>query len=132
MTAYAPIRLELQLAPVPQTPGMARRRLTEQFAGELDSEELQDAKLLTSELVTNAVLYGRGRIDLSARLEDDRLTVDVADQGGGFELVVGREHDWDTVGGHGLSIVDAVASRWGIHEGRSHVWFVLERRARRL
>lgn len=131
MSAHRPIRLELQLPPTPQTPGVARRRLTERFAAGLDKDELRDAALLISELVTNAVLHGRGHVELSARLDDDRLTVDVADQGGGFEAS-GRDRGLDAVGGHGLNIVDAVASRWGIYEGSSHVWFVLERRARAL
>jgi hypothetical protein len=36
------------------------------------------------------------------------------------------------VGGWGLSIVDALASRWGVHEGTTHVWFELERPGPRL
>lgn len=131
MIPDALIRLELQLPPVPQTPGIARRRLAERFGAQLDDNELQDAKLLTSELVTNAVLHGHGRIALSALLDERRLTVDVTDQGGGFQRA-SRKRDLEAVGGHGLNIVAAVASRWGIHEGSSHVWFELERRGRRL
>ncbi|HSC02768.1 MAG TPA: ATP-binding protein [Solirubrobacteraceae bacterium] len=128
MTGYAPTRLELQLLPTSHTPGIARRRLVERFAPELDTDRLQDAMLLTSELVTNALIHGRGRIEVSALLDESRLTVDVTDQGDGFERVP-RERGLDTVGGHGLYIVDALASRWGIHRGSSHVWFELERRA---
>lgn len=124
-----PTRLELHLPPAPQTPGIARRRLTERFAAQLADDELRDAALLISELVTNAVLHGRGRIDLSARLDGDRLTVDVADQGNGFQRT-SRKPDVHAVGGHGLNIVDALASRWGIDKGTSHVWFELQRRGR--
>jgi anti-sigma regulatory factor (Ser/Thr protein kinase) len=131
MSAHAPVRLEMRLPPTPRTPGIARRRLTERFAARLEDDELQDAALLISELVTNAVMHGRGRVELSARLDDDRLTVDVADQGGGFEPS-GGDRGLHAVGGNGLNIVDAVASRWGIYEGSSRVWFVLERRARAL
>lgn len=119
------------MLPEPRTPAIARRRLAERFAARLDDDELQNAKLLTSELVTNAVLHGRGRVELSALLDEERLTVDVADQGDGFQWAA-REPDFDAVGGHGLNIVDALASRWGINEGRSRVWFELERRGRRL
>jgi hypothetical protein len=52
-------------------------------------------------------------------------SVEVIDQGDGFERMV-REL-FETAGGHGLNIVDAIASPWGIHEGASHVWFELER-----
>jgi anti-sigma regulatory factor (Ser/Thr protein kinase) len=131
MTAASPTRLELQLLPAPHTPGIARRRFAEKFAAQLDNDELQEAKLLTSELVTNAVLHGRGHIELSARLDENRLTVDVTDEGDGFERA-DHELDLQAVGGHGLNIVDAVASRWGIHEGSSHVWFELECRGSRV
>jgi hypothetical protein len=125
MIPYSPIRLELHLRPTPETPGIARRRLAERFARHLDGDELQDAKLLTSELVTNAFLHGRGPIELTALLDENRLTVDVTDQGEGFERPA-REREVPAVGGHGLNIVDAVASRWGIVEDSSHVWFQLE------
>jgi hypothetical protein len=48
--------------------------------------------------------------------------VEVIDQGHGCERTM-QERDFDSVGGRGLGIVDAEASRWGIHEGASHVWF---------
>jgi anti-sigma regulatory factor (Ser/Thr protein kinase) len=125
MTASAPIRLKLQLLPTPGAPGIARRRLAEEFAAQLDSNGLQDAKLLTSELVTNAFLHGRGPIELTALLDENRFTVDVTDRGEGFERPT-RERELQAVGGHGLNIVNEVASRWGIHDGSSHVWFELD------
>jgi len=130
VTARALARLELRLAPTVQAPRIARSRVTERFASRLEREELGDAGLLTSELVTNAVVHGRGAIQLRASLNDERLRIEVIDQGEGFERTV-REPAFGTVGGHGLNIVDALASRWGIHEGESHVWFELARRRRR-
>jgi anti-sigma regulatory factor (Ser/Thr protein kinase) len=127
MSARAPIRLELQLPPTAHTPTVARRRLVERFGADLENHALHDAELLTSELVTNAVLHGRGPIELIALLDETHLTVDVTDHGGGFERTAREPRDLDAVGGHGLNIVDAVASRWGIQRGRSRVWFELER-----
>jgi hypothetical protein len=92
--------------------------------GEL--REVRDSTLLVSELVTNALVHGRGTIELRARLDENHLIVEVIDDGKGFERVV-RKRDFDNLGGWGLSLVDALASRWGIHDGRSHVWFELER-----
>jgi hypothetical protein len=126
MTAVAPVRLELRLSPTVHGPWIARRRLTEEFAEELEHDELEDAKLLSSELVTNAVVHGRGDIQLSALLNDVRLTVEVIDQGEGFERTAPNSGS-ATMGGQGLNIVDALASRWGIHQGTSHVWFELDR-----
>jgi anti-sigma regulatory factor (Ser/Thr protein kinase) len=85
---------------------------------------LETATLLVSELVTNAVRHGRGRITLRADLDDSRLLVDVFDEGTGIKPGRGNRR---LDGGRGLMIVDAASSRWGIDEGTAHVWFVLER-----
>lgn len=114
-----------------EAPRLARQRLSEWVAADLDARELADAKLLASELVTNALTHGHGRIEIHAELDENHLMVDVTDQGKGFEQMV-REQDFDRVGGRGLHLVDALASRWGIHRGSSHVWYELERRGPRL
>jgi anti-sigma regulatory factor (Ser/Thr protein kinase) len=109
----------------------ARRALTAWCGAQLDKDELYKARLLTSELVTNAVIHGKGRILLRGDLNDDRLLVEVIDDGDGFAHELGRRH-FEDVGGRGLAIVDAESSRWGIHEGTTHVWFELERPGPRL
>lgn len=121
-----PARVEVELLPDLSAPRAGREFLHASFAAALEKSELDSAQLLVSELVTNAVLHGQGTITLRAQLDDDRLLVDVIDEGRGFERVV-REHDFGDVGGWGLSVVDAVSSRWGVHEGTTHVWFELER-----
>jgi len=123
--------LETDLPRTRGAPALARRSLTRWFATEVDGDELRTAELLVSELVTNAVMHGRGTITLRAQLDEDRLLVEVIDEGHGFERTV-RTSDFDSVGGRGLAIVDAEASRWGIHEGTTHVWFELERPGPRL
>ena len=40
--------------------------------------------------------------------------------------------NFEHVQGWGLKIVDSQSSRWGGHEGTTHVWFELERRGPRL
>jgi anti-sigma regulatory factor (Ser/Thr protein kinase) len=125
------LRLQQELQRRPAAPGEARRALTRWYADELDVEELHTAKLLVSELVTNAVLHGHGQIVLRSHLDEDRLLVEVIDEGEGFEHEV-RSRDFEDVGGRGLAIVDAESSRWGIHDGTTHVWFELERAGPRL
>ncbi len=105
-------------------PWLARRSLGDWYGATLQADELHLAKLLTSELVTNAVLHGRGRITLSGRLRDGRLVVEVADEGSGFDYAPGRRR-FDHLRGRGLAIVDAESSRWGIGEGATQVWFEL-------
>lgn len=123
--------VEVELPRDPSSAARARDLVAELFAAPLGSDELDRAKLLTSELVTNALVHGRGAITLKVGLDEDRLLVEVIDEGSGFERVV-RERDFEYLGGWGLSIVDAEASRWGVHEGTTHVWFEIERAGPRL
>lgn len=80
--------------------------------------------MIVSELTTNALLHGAGEIHLHALLEDGLVHGEVVDEGYGFERSV-RRRGIGVVGGDGLNIVGALTRRWGIHEGSSHVWFVL-------
>ena len=112
-------------------PRDARRALRDTCAAHVDDDLLVDAELLVSELVTNALRHGRGEITVCARVDDDRLLVEVIDAGTGFASEL-RNADFDEVGGWGLDIVDEVSSRWGVYEGTTHVWFELERSGPRL
>ena len=107
------------------------RALREWLAPHLQPDELETATLLTSELVTNAVRHGKGQVTLRASLDDDRLLVEVIDGGRGLEQAF-RHREFEEIGGWGLKIVDSASSRWGTHEGTTHVWFELERRGPRL
>jgi anti-sigma regulatory factor (Ser/Thr protein kinase) len=110
---------------------LARRQLAQWVGPDLASDELHRMKLLASELVTNAVLHGHGKITLRAQLDDDRALVEVIDEGSGFEHEI-RRREFDDLHGRGLAIVDSESSRWGVHEGTTHVWFELERRGPRV
>lgn len=118
--------LELELPNTRQAPRTARRELVGWLDGELDAAYVQTAELLVSELVTNAVVHGRGAIELHARLDDECLFVEVTDEGTRFDRTV-RLIGGDAVGGRGLVIVDAYATRWGIDEHPTRVWFELGR-----
>jgi hypothetical protein len=105
-------------------PGLSRAAVRDSFQGRISARELEDLQVIVSELTSNALLYGAGRIHLRALLEDGLVHGEVIDEGGGFERAV-AEHGLEAVGGNGLNIVGALTRRWGIHEGSSHVWFVL-------
>jgi two-component sensor histidine kinase len=81
--------------------------------------------LLTSELVTNAVLYGAGDALLDIQVETGLISVGVADEGGG-DVRAADQWRWPE-GGHGLTLVQALANRWGVEPGASgtgkRVWF---------
>jgi anti-sigma regulatory factor (Ser/Thr protein kinase) len=125
------VELEVKLPRAEAAPAVARHTLRRSYADRVDPDLLGDAELLVSELASNALRHGRGQITLRARLDDDRLLVEIIDEGSGFERAL-RHRDFEDVGGWGLEIVEDVASRWGVHEGTTHVWFELERRGPRL
>lgn len=118
--------LALELPRSNRAPEIARRWFAGSFGQELDSRTREKAKLLISELVTNAVVHGRGRIEIRATLIPDRLLVDVIDEGPGFTPTI-RERDPETAGGDGFRIVDAEARRWGVRSAAADVWFELPR-----
>jgi anti-sigma regulatory factor (Ser/Thr protein kinase) len=125
--------VEVELRRETTAPRAARALLRNWFADKLSDDELYTASLLVSELVTNAVRHGRGKITLRALLEDARLLVDVIDEGSLSEPALRRRGVEDpSSGGRGLMIVDAESSRWGIEKGTAHVWFELERCGPRL
>jgi len=124
--------LQIAISRDPDSPSHARRALRDWFGiADVDADLVDDAELLVSELVTNALRHGRGGIELRAALDGNRLFVEVVDEGSGFERTL-RRSDFDQVGGWGLEIVEELASRWGVHEGTTHVWFELERPGPRL
>jgi anti-sigma regulatory factor (Ser/Thr protein kinase) len=126
MTARARFPLVLELSRTSRAPGIARRWLAESFGEDLDGLVRETAQLLISELVTNAIVHGQGRVEVHAELNPDRLIVEVSDEGPGFTSTV-RERDPNTAGGCGLRIVEKEASRWGICEDAAEVWFELPR-----
>jgi anti-sigma regulatory factor (Ser/Thr protein kinase) len=91
---------------------------------------IDDAKLLVSELVTNALIHAGTVVHLQVELRDDALRVSVADEGspGGDVPTDGELPDVRlSVGGRGLAIVSVLAHRWGVEPlpGGKRVWFEL-------
>jgi two-component sensor histidine kinase len=89
---------------------------------------LDDALLLTSELVTNAVRHGAGEITCRLWPGPDVLRLEVSDASATIPREVDRGLRADS--GRGLQIVATVASRWGAvpapGEGGKTVWFEID------
>lgn len=110
-------------APLPRNRGCARaaRQLLKQCAADDTSpRELEDAALIVSELATNALLHGQGSILLSLRRFDDRLRLEVCNDGSSPDFGVVAEEERG-VGGRGLWLVAKLAVEWGV-TGRTCVW----------
>jgi anti-sigma regulatory factor (Ser/Thr protein kinase) len=93
----------------------------------LSDERCDDALLLTSELVTNAVLHGRSDVCIELGVDDDRLRIAVLDENSRHPVPV--VEDPNALDGRGLALVDALSVRWGVEErpmGKA-VWFELGR-----
>jgi serine/threonine-protein kinase RsbW len=107
-------------------PALARAAVGVVAAGVPESR-LEEALLLTSELVTNSVQHPTGRVDsvaLQASVGSDVLRVAVADTGSGRMRPGSSKRD----GGWGFTIVMEIASRWGVgrESGRNIAWFELD------
>ncbi len=123
--------LEVSLPRARSAPELARRAVRRWGAERVEADVLEKAELLVSELATNAISHGRGEIALRASLDEDRLLVEVIDGGTGFERRLRRDAAGEA-GGWGLGMVEDLSSRWGVHEGTTHVWFEIERSGPRL
>jgi anti-sigma regulatory factor (Ser/Thr protein kinase) len=128
--------------PEPKAAAAARRfvRNTLQawvVARDLDGHGLvDDAVLLTSELVTNAVVHAGTAVQVTCRLADDAVEVVVSDGHPGRLVPEAPGHEpiaTERTGGRGLMLPAALASAWGVAYGRASkaVWFrlALERAA---
>ena len=90
-------------------PRLARRHVRD-LAMALGDERAEDAVLLVSELVTNAVKYSRGEVTL--RLVNERaLVCEVIDSSGALPRL--RSPNGDDENGRGLQVVRQLSQRWG-------------------
>lgn len=80
----------------------------------LPAPAVDDALLIVSELVTNAVRYGAPDIVLGLDVLGDRIRIEVSDGGERLPVVAPGPPDVDRASGRGLFIVAATAADWGV------------------
>lgn len=84
---------------------------------------VQDAELLISELVTNALLYGCGELGVRLYFSTSEFVIAVRDDSTEHPVLCqaapGDAH------GHGLFLVDALAAAWGVSGDGTTTWCAL-------
>jgi anti-sigma regulatory factor (Ser/Thr protein kinase) len=112
---------------LPKSPGSAAqaRLFLEQIRDHVDGQAFENARLLLSELVANAIEHVQEEGDLEVRvtLADGVLRVEVLDPGPGF---VPPERSPESDRGWGLHFTAQLAARWAADfDTRARVWFEL-------
>lgn len=124
-------RVDIELQREPSAPSRARAEIREALAGRLDDEDIGTVVLLTSELVTNAVIHPKippgSNVALRIYVHEHGVRVEVEDRGHGFDPAAPKVTS--PHGGRGLFLVDRCASSWGAGatgggpDRRFCVWF---------
>jgi hypothetical protein len=114
------LRGEVFCVPLPRGLGSGAhaRRLLECHLVEEPGATVEDAKLIASELINNAVVHGAGAIRLRLSRPPGRLSMEVIDDG--ENATIRMLDPGGDGGGRGLRIVNELAHRRGAREGTTH------------
>ncbi|MFD0150277.1 SpoIIE family protein phosphatase [Streptomyces sp. NPDC127132] len=130
-SAVITARATASFEPVGRSVAAARAFVRDTLQGWGHSELVDDAVVLTSELVTNAVIHAGTSAEVLCLRAEDSIRVEVADRYPEREIPVqsGRTlGSPDRENGRGLLLCAALAHRWGVDYSptRKHVWFHLD------
>lgn len=123
--------LDLVLTATVTAPGVARAAVRTWLSKRRCNQDVVDnAALLVSELVTNAVLYGAGRgprLTLE-EVAQDVIRVTVHDHSDDLPRRQNGVPNEEKPGGRGLFLVESFASAWGWEPRRAgkRIWFELD------
>jgi|GEM_PF-2732479 len=92
-----------------------------------DPEVVEVIELLTSEVVTNAVLHGEGSVELDVTRIDRFIRISVSDEAVRLDLGPAPVNV-EASTGRGLLLVESLATSWGVDELPSgkRVWFEMQ------
>ncbi|POX35991.1 PAS domain S-box protein [Streptomyces sp. Ru73] len=118
--------------PVGRSVATARAFVRDTLQGWGHGDIIDDAVVLTSELVTNAVVHAGTAADVLCLRTDTGVRIEVADRYPEREVPVQSSGQAlahpDREGGRGLLLCGALATRWGVEytSSQKHVWFQLD------
>lgn len=115
----------LALDPVPASVSTARKFVRD-VLGPVDEDTSDTVLLLSSELVTNAILHAHTPVQVGIVVDRDHVLVCVADRMPDVALSP-RDHSRDRPGGRGLALVADLSEQWGTaaFTGGKTVWFTM-------
>lgn len=118
---------QTHFSPAASSVRAARRFVDATLSSWSCSDAVEVVRLLTNELVTNAVLHARSEIDVRISRDADRLRVEVSDHSG--QAPARRRFDVEAQTGRGLELVEALAVDWGVErvvDDGKVVWFEVD------
>jgi sigma-B regulation protein RsbU (phosphoserine phosphatase) len=120
--------LRVTLPPDGTSPAAARREVRAACEQAGATEHLDDALLLVTELVTNAVVHAGTLLELAISVSQQGLRIEVSDGSPGGVPAPAETVDEGREGGRGLFLLDALASSWGSthHRTGKSLWFCLD------
>lgn len=125
-------RAAASFEPVGRSVASARAFVRDTLQGWGFADIIDDAVVLTSELVTNAVVHAGTSADLLCLRSDDGVRIEVADRYPEREVPLqgsaATMGSLDREGGRGLQLCAALADRWGVEYSPTYktVWFQLD------
>ena len=123
------MQVSVKIPVQPDAVAMARETVSRVVAErQADPRTVEDLRLMTSEVVTNALRHAGMRpgeaLTMAVDIDQDRVRIAVTDDGPGFDPNALRGPSPDDVGGWGLMLVDQLADSWGVvRDGSTFVWF---------
>ena len=99
------------LEPTVTSPALARAYCDDVLDSSGSNDRFDDARLVVSELVTNAILHAGTDIEVLVVVRSDAVRIEVTDLGGGVPRSMPVK---GTTSGRGLPIVEALGGRWGV------------------
>ncbi|WP_405588673.1 SpoIIE family protein phosphatase [Streptomyces sp. NBC_01190] len=125
-------RAAASFEPVGRSVAFARAFVRDTLHGWGFADVVDDAVVLTSELVTNAVVHAGTAADVICLRYETAVRVEVSDHYPEREIPIQSRsrqfRDADNEGGRGLLLCGALASRWGVEytAAGKNVWFQLD------
>ncbi|MFJ8954784.1 MULTISPECIES: SpoIIE family protein phosphatase [unclassified Streptomyces] len=118
--------------PVGRSVATARSFVRDTLQGWGHADIIDDAVVLTSELVTNAVVHAGTSAEVLCLRSEDHVRIEVSDRYPEREIPLQASAmnmgSPDREGGRGLQLCAALAGRWGVDYSATHkrVWFQLD------